>query len=115
MVELGQGRAATAAFLDGLDFIGCSDDIASIQVREPRQLSFAEGRRSALEELFERAAGRRIRVEYVVHRAGDHPADDGRELDHATRRAAESDPVVSRAMELFDARVVDVEGDPDKS
>lgn len=113
VLELGQSKAVTAAFLDGLEFASCEGDVASVTIREPRQRQFAEARRGSLEELFERASGRRVRVEFTLPvDGGGEATGSSREVDQATRTEAEANPVVHRAMELFDARVVDVEREP---
>ena len=107
--ELAGGKVATAAFLDLLAPIGWESDVVSLRVLEPKQLSFAQGRRGALEELLERAAGRRVRIDFVVEKDDTDAAPT--EIDDAIRAKAASNPVVERTMELFDARLIDVERD----
>ncbi|MEQ8850831.1 MAG: hypothetical protein RIB32_03505 [Phycisphaerales bacterium] len=112
MLELGAGRPATEALLDQIALAAFDGSTASLRVLESKHLSFAKGRSSQLEALFEQAAGERIRIEFVesADKVEDTPA---REAPGAAARAeASKHPVVGRAMDLFDARVVDIEDDP---
>lgn len=73
------------------------------------QLARARARRVWLAEQLSSAIGRGVRVELREPEATTAAETEPNLDDAAMRRQAEEDPVVKRAMELFDARVVRIE------
>ncbi|MBL8745416.1 MAG: hypothetical protein JNK58_03565 [Phycisphaerae bacterium] len=75
-------------------------------------LGAARTRRGAIEDGLSKALARNMRLEL---KAAETPAGDPRApeavVDTAARAQAMSNPLVRRAVELFDARVVDVQDD----
>lgn len=76
---------------------------------------FTEFQRSKLEEEIERVFGSPLRVELVAERASETTAPEAtaREVDASARARAMQHPVVRKATELFDARIIRV--DPPES
>ncbi len=72
---------------------------------------FTEFQRSKLEEEIERIFGAPLRVELVAERASEAPPAEAtaRELDASARSRAMQHPVVRKATELFDARIIRVD------
>lgn len=76
-------------------------------------IAAARARKGAIEEALGRAIGRPIRVELRADPAGPSSAEASADHlpDTAARAEAMKNPIVRRAVELFDARIISVEDD----
>lgn len=87
--------------------------VAVVSAPTPIALGAARTRRTAIEDALSKAAGRTIRLEL---RAADVPASSppatANVPDTAARAQAMNNPLVRRAVELFNATVVDVQDEP---
>ncbi len=107
VIERSRQSPSDAAKIEALDFIGFDGGTLRVRLREDAVNigRFLSGRPEVLEAIVERAAGRRVKVQIE---AGDAPAaanePSGAAYDEVRRL-----PLVQQALDLFDARIIDVQ------
>ena len=114
-----RARAATTASasiraaMDELECVGERPGIVVVRGKSPDALAAAKARKASIEEFLSKAAGRTVRVEFQS--SGDAPPTSpraGANVDAHAIAAAQSHPLVRRAMEILDARLIDVQDEP---
>lgn len=80
---------------------------------DAESLGAARTRRSAIEEALTKAAGRPLRLDLRLAEMTERaqPVLSPHAIDASDRERAMQNPLVRRAIELFDGRVVDVQDD----
>lgn len=105
-------QPSLASLADDLRLTELSAGLAIVSAPTNTKANYARTRQATLAEILSEVTGSRVRVEVrlaqgVSARSAQAPAPSS--VAHAE---AVKDPLVRRAMELFDARVVDVSDDP---
>jgi hypothetical protein len=104
-----------AGLVDEYRLRSIAQGVAHLEVLDPRLKSHSENarQRQELEGFLSQAAGVPLRLQVAVAEASTHApaaATDPRiSVDPKLRARAEQDPLVRRAMELFNARITDVD------
>jgi len=110
--ELGSDSAAMRARLRMLELDSIREGKATICVDSSATLTWAQSESRRLTELLRRATGREHRLEFVVDSGRSAPVlEDAAQAQRAMDEALDH-PLVKKAIELFDARVVRVERTP---
>lgn len=87
---------------------------ATLAIVRDSNIAYVRARKGALEALLEKVAGVAARIEFIEVNEGAAPSDpqhsDGPRptVDQATQARVMQNPVVRKAVELFDARIVEV-------
>lgn len=106
----------TKVMLDTLRLTALRGSTAHLEAETPQALSFAIGKVERLTAMLSAGAGRSLRVALALRPGASAGAPPAHSLAAAPggdpRAAADAVPIVKRAIELFDARVVRVEDDP---
>jgi len=105
-------KATLRAAFEGAKLLDLSEDRALIRIGEHEQLEYARLSADVLSEMFKNAVGRRLRVAFEAPGAEPAPLSTT-VITPELKKDAESNPLVRRAIELFDARVVRIEERPD--
>ena len=110
--EAAGDKASAKALLGTLKLVSVAPGRAVLSASDPAQLAYARQRSEQLADLFKRAVGTVVKVTLTAGDAGEDQGASGAPLavDPADREALE-DPLVKRAVELFNARVVSVHRD----
>jgi len=80
-------------------------------VDSPASLGVAQSRAAWLQAELSKAVGFRVDVEFVVQRSTPAPEHPGKPSAPSTSAPGYDHPLVRRAAELFDARLIAVERD----
>lgn len=102
-------RPSLRSLLKGATLEDFDGERALIRVGEHDQLEFARLNSNAIAELFRQETGQRVRIAFEAPTPSGDQDGAPRAITPDVRKEAESNPLVRRAMELFDARVVRVE------
>jgi hypothetical protein len=112
MLELVAANPSVAPIVEPLSLEKIEGNVAVVTAPTTTALGAARTRRGAIEEGLSKALGRTIRLELRAAESAPGSAAAPRSVvDTAARAQAMSNPLVRRAVELFDARVVDVQDD----
>ena len=110
--ERAGSRPSLASLLTGASLEALDAERAVIRLGDREQLEFARQKAETIAELFRAETGDRIRVAFEAPAAAETEAHGP--IDREAQQEAERHPLVRRAMELFDARVVRVEDRADR-
>lgn len=105
----------TLVMLDTLRLVAIKGSTAHIEADSPQALSFAIGKVERLTGMVTGAVGRPVRVALALRAGAPTERATGAQSPGGgadPRAVAEATPIVRRAIELFDARVVRVDDDP---
>jgi hypothetical protein len=112
MLELVAANPSVAPIVEPLRLEKIEGNVAVVIAPTTTALGAARTRRGAIEEGLSKALGRTIRLELrAAEAAPDSASAPASAVDTAARAQAMNNPLVRRAVELFDARVVDVQDD----
>lgn len=103
-----QGNPSVKAVIDQLSLVSAEGSLVRLRPMDGSSASSARARKAQLEELLSAEAGRSVRVEFDPPASGASRAMPAGVVDAALHAEASRNPLVRRAMELFDARVIDV-------
>jgi hypothetical protein len=109
--EIVASNFSVAPIIEPLKLERLDAGIAVLSAPDAEALGAARTRRSAIEEGLTKAAGRPLRVDLRLAESAprQQPALSPHAVNSVERERAMQNPLVRRAVELFDGRVVDVE------
>lgn len=108
ILERASTRPSVRALFEGATLEALDESRALIRLREHEQMEFGRLNADGIAEMFRLETGRRLRIAFESA-TEEAPSEELRAITPEVRREAESNPLVRRAMELFDARVISVE------
>lgn len=109
VVEGAGGTAAARAYLSAMTLRSLDGGRATVAIETRTAMRWAESKKIELARLFEDACGRPVQVELALDETASEQDAGAARPD--PRAAAMESPLVQRAMELFDARIVRVDED----
>ncbi|MEQ9617021.1 MAG: hypothetical protein RLN60_03190 [Phycisphaerales bacterium] len=102
------GKPTFRAAFENAALVALNEERALIRLGEHEQLEFARMNSQTLADTFKAVTGVRLRVAFEAPEPESGPLDT-QVITPELKKDAESNPLVRRAMELFDARIVRVE------
>ena len=104
-------QPSLASLADDLHLTELGAGVAIVSAPTTTKANYARTRQSTLAEIFSEVVGDRVRVEVRMAQSGAAAKASTRTPSSVAHADAVKDPLVRRAMELFDARIVDVRDD----
>ncbi len=116
-LERTASNASVRAAVESLTFEREHAGVLTLRAPNTTEAATAKARLSSINDLLSTVAGRTVRIDIRTPEAADDSATTSPTaprspaVDAAAYAQAQSNPLVRRAMELFDARLVDVRDD----
>ncbi len=104
------------AAIEALEVVEFDGSSVSLRIIDTKQAGYARMSKARIESVIEEVAGRTVRISFVEDakpEASTRQTNRPASVDPVAQSQAMKDPVVRRAMELFDARIVDIRDEPD--
>lgn len=104
-------QPSLASLADDLSLTTLADGVAVFSAPTSTKANYARTRQSTLSDILTEITGARVRIEVRTAQSRSTAAAPATVPSSVAHAEAVKDPLVRRAMELFDARVVDVSDD----
>lgn len=107
--ELAASNPSVLVAVNAAELESIESDVARLVVKDATKAQYVRGRQGQLEELLGRVVARRVRIDVRAPEGAAHArpvAVTG--VDTAGLAQAMSHPLVRRAMDLFNARIIEV-------